>query len=41
MGVNDTISKLKGLDSKSDKNNNRRRKPKIKAVSIVEVLHKP
>lgn len=30
--LNDTISKLKGLDSKSDKNSN---KPKIKAVPII------
>lgn len=38
--LNDTISKLKGLDSKSDKNNN---KPKIKAVPIIskDFAHKP
>ena len=38
--LNDTISKLKGLDSKSDKNSN---KPKIKAVAIIskDFAHKP
>lgn len=38
--LNDTISKLKGLDSKSDKNSN---KPKIKAVPIIskDFAHKP
>ena len=38
--LNDTISKLKGLDSKTDKNNN---KPKIKAVPIIskDFAHKP
>lgn len=38
--LNDTLSKLKGLDSKSDKNSN---KPKIKAVPIIskDFAHKP
>lgn len=38
--LNDTISKLKGLDSKSDKNI---KKPKIKAVPIIskDFAHKP
>ncbi len=38
--LNDTISKLKGLDSKSDKNT---KKPKIKAVPIIskDFAHKP
>ena len=38
--LSDTFSKLKGLDSKSDKNSN---KPKIKAAPIInkDFAHKP